>query len=116
MFCEFLLTMLKYRLKNCISVYILFDIGGMNMTYTYKTKGTCSTLIELELDGNIVHNVKFTGGCNGNLQAIPKLVEGLTVEHVEEKIGVSTAVCAPSCGDQLARACREAYEASRQSN
>ena len=47
------------------------------MTYSYKTKGTCSTQIDLELDGNIVHNVKFTGGCNGNLQAIPKLVEGL---------------------------------------
>ena len=57
------------------------------MTYTYKTKGTCSTQIDLELEGNIVHNVKFTGGCNGNLQAIPKLVEGLTVEQVEEKIG-----------------------------
>ena len=54
------------------------------MTYTYKTKGTCSTQIDLELEGNIVHNVKFTGGCNGNLQAIPKLVEGLTVEQVEE--------------------------------
>ena len=57
------------------------------MTYSYKTKGTCSTQIDLELDGNVVHNVKFTGGCNGNLQAIPKLVEGLTVEQVEEKIG-----------------------------
>ena len=55
-------------------------------SYAYKTKGTCSTLIELELDGNVVHNVKFTGGCNGNLQAIPKLVDGLTVEQVEEKI------------------------------
>jgi uncharacterized protein (TIGR03905 family) len=109
--------MLKYRLKNCISVYILFHIGGMNMTYTYKTKGTCSTLIELELDGNIVHNVKFTGGCNGNLQAIPKLVEGLTVEQVEEKIGgIHCGMRSTSCGDQLARACREAYEASRQSN
>ena len=53
------------------------------MTYTYKTRGTCSTQIDLELEGNIVHNVKFTGGCNGNLQAIPKLVEGLTVEQVE---------------------------------
>ena len=50
------------------------------MTYSYKTKGTCSTQIDLELDGNVVHNVKFTGGCNGNLQAIPKLVEGLTRE------------------------------------
>ena len=45
------------------------------MSYLYKTKGTCSTLIEVELDGNIVKNVKFTGGCNGNLQAIPKLMK-----------------------------------------
>lgn len=59
------------------------------MTYSYKTKGTCSTQIDLELDGNVVHNVKFTGGCNGNLQAIPKLVEGLTVEQVEEKSAAS---------------------------
>ena len=40
------------------------------MSYIYKTKGTCSTQIELDLDGDVVHNVKFTGGCNGNLKAI----------------------------------------------
>ncbi len=75
------------------------------MKYVYKTKGTCSTLIELELEGNIVHNVKFTGGCNGNLQAIPKLVEGLTVEQVEQKIGgISCNGRGTSCGDQLAKA------------
>ena len=84
------------------------------MKYTYKTKGTCSTLIELELEGNVVHNVKFTGGCNGNLQAIPRLVEGLTVEEVESKIkGISCNGRGTSCGDQLGRACREALEASK---
>ena len=84
------------------------------MKYTYKTKGTCSTLIELELEGNVVHNVKFTGGCNGNLPAIPRLVEGLTVEEVESKIkGISCNGRGTSCGDQLARACREALEASK---
>ena len=83
------------------------------MSYTYKTKGTCSSLIELELEGNVVHNVTFTGGCNGNLQAIPRLVEGLTVEEVESKIkGISCNGRGTSCGDQLAKACREAYEAS----
>lgn len=56
------------------------------MSYIYKTKGTCSTQIEVELDGNIVKNVKFTGGCQGNLQAIPRLVEGMTVEEVERRI------------------------------
>jgi len=83
------------------------------MKYTYRTKGTCSTLIELELEGNVVHNVVFTGGCHGNLQAIPRLVEGLTVEEVEARIkGISCGRKGTSCGDQLARACREALEAS----
>ena len=83
-------------------------------SYAYKTKGTCSTLIELELEGNVVYNVKFTGGCNGNLQAIPRLVEGLTVDQVEEKIsGIRCGFKNTSCGDQLAKACREAYEASK---
>ena len=52
------------------------------MSYLYKTKGTCSTQIEVDLDGNIIKNVRFTGGCDGNLKAIPRLVEGLTVEAV----------------------------------
>ena len=81
--------------------------------YLYKTKGTCSSVIELDLDGNIVHNVKFTGGCNGNLQAIPRLVEGLTIEEIESRIsGIHCGTKGTSCGDQLAKACREAYNAS----
>lgn len=84
------------------------------MTYTYQTKGTCSSRIEVELDGNIVKHVKFIGGCPGNLLAIPKLVEGLTVEQVEEKLtGIHCGMKQTSCGDQLAHACREAYEASQ---
>ena len=81
------------------------------MAYVYKTQGTCSSKIELELDGNIVHNVKFTGGCHGNLQAIPALVEGLTVEEVERRIGgIKCGFKNTSCGDQLAKAVRAAYE------
>lgn len=84
------------------------------MSYLYHTKGTCSTLIEVELDGNIVKDVKFTGGCNGNLQAIPKLVEGLTVDQVEEKLsGIRCGFKNTSCGDQLAKACRAAFEAAQ---
>lgn len=84
------------------------------MSYLYKTKGTCSSQIEVELEGNIVRNVKFTGGCHGNLQAIPKLVEGMTVEEVEKRIaGIRCGNKNTSCGDQLAIACREAYEASQ---
>ena len=83
------------------------------MSYVYKTSGTCSSKIEVELEGNIVRNVKFTGGCHGNLQAIPRLVEGLTVEEVEEKIaGIKCGFKDTSCGDQLAKACRAALEAS----
>ena len=83
------------------------------MAYVYKTMGTCSSKIEVELEGNIVRNVKFTGGCPGNLQAIPKLVEGLTVEEVENKIGgVRGGMKNRSCGDQLAKAVREAYNAA----
>ena len=81
------------------------------MIYKYKTKGTCSTNIQLELDGNVVKNVVFTGGCHGNLQAIPKLVEGLTVEEVEKRVkGIDCRGRGTSCADQLARAVREAYD------
>lgn len=83
------------------------------MSYVYKTKGTCSSKIEVELEGNIVRNVVFTGGCHGNLQAIPKLVEGMTVEEVERRIsGIRCGMRNTSCGDQLAKAVREAYEAA----
>lgn len=82
------------------------------MSYIYKTKGTCSTQIEVTLDGNVVKEVKFTGGCHGNLQAIPRLVEGMTVEEVERRIaGIQCGMKGTSCGDQLAKALREAYNA-----
>lgn len=84
------------------------------MSYLYKTRGTCSTMIEVELDGKIVKNVNFTGGCNGNLKAIPILVQGMTVDEVEQKLsGISCSGRPTSCGDQLAKACRAAYEAQK---
>lgn len=82
------------------------------MSYIYKTRGTCSTQIEVELEGNIVKSVRFTGGCNGNLQAVARLVSGLTVDEVVEKLsGIHCGPRPTSCGDQLSRAVREAYEA-----
>ena len=65
------------------------------MKYTYHTKGTCSSQIELELDGNVVHNVKFVGGCDGNLKAIPQLVEGLPSRIRTERLKkyVGTMMC-----------------------
>lgn len=83
------------------------------MIYNYKTENTCSSNIKVEIDGNIVQNVEFTGGCNGNLKAISILVKGWTVEQIEEKCGGITCGRRPtSCADQLARAVRAAYEAS----
>ena len=82
--------------------------------YTYTPKGVCSMKIDFDVEDGILKNVKFTGGCNGNLKAIPKLVEGLTVEQVEEKVGGIRCGNRPtSCGDQLAKACRAAYEAQK---
>ncbi|MGI6264498.1 MAG: TIGR03905 family TSCPD domain-containing protein [Acutalibacteraceae bacterium] len=84
------------------------------MTYVYKTKDTCSTQIQLDIDGDVVRNVVFTGGCNGNLKAIPILVDGMTVEQIEEKLsGVTCGRRPTSCSDQLAKAVREAYEAQK---
>ena len=80
--------------------------------YSYKTHGTCSQRIDLDLDGNIIHNVVFTGGCNGNLKSIPALIEGWTVEEVATRLnGITCGFKDTSCGDQLAKALREAYQA-----
>ena len=82
--------------------------------YEYKTHDTCSQLISLDIDGDRVHNVKFEGGCNGNLKAVPILVEGMTVEEIESKLGGVLCGRRPtSCADQLSKAVREAYEASK---
>lgn len=81
------------------------------MAYEYKTRGTCSTLIQFDIEDNKVHNVKFTGGCNGNLQAVSKLVEGQPVEDVIAKLsGIKCGFKSTSCGDQLAHALTEASQ------
>ena len=86
------------------------------MEYIFETQNTCSKVIEFTLEGNIVKNVQFLeGGCPGNLQALPRLVEGMTVEEIEEKIGgIDCGGRGTSCADQLARAVRKAYEQSKQ--
>lgn len=81
------------------------------MHHTYKTKDTCATQIDFDLDNDTVHNVSFTGGCNGNLKAIQKLVDGLTVEQIDKTLGGTLCGQRPtSCTDQLAKAVRAAYE------
>ena len=87
------------------------------MKYSYKTTNTCARVIEFELNDNIVTNVKFFGGCPGNLQALPKLVEGMTVEEIENKIGgINCGGRGTSCADQLSKAVREALEGQKQPN
>ncbi len=81
------------------------------MKYTYKTKGTCSIEISFDINDGVISNVSFLGGCNGNLKAISKLVEGMKVEEIEEKLKGNT--CGrrdTSCADQLALAVRQAKE------
>ena len=81
------------------------------MSYVYKTKGTCSTQIELDLDGDVVHNVKFTGGCNGNLKGISALVKGRKIDDVISTLkGIDCNFKGTSCPDQLARALEEIKE------
>lgn len=81
------------------------------MRYTYKTRMTCSSMVQFDIDNDVITNVQFTGGCNGNLKAIAKLVDGLTVEQIEDKLKGNTCGMRPtSCADQLAQAVRRAYE------
>lgn len=83
--------------------------------FDYKTHDTCSQVISLDIDGDQVYNVRFTGGCNGNLKAIPILVEGMTVEQIEGKLsGILCGRRPTSCADQLTKAVRAAYEAARE--
>lgn len=78
------------------------------MKLNYKTQGTCSTHIELEVEAGIVKSVFFWGGCNGNLQGISRLVKGMTVEEVIQKLeGIRCGNRPTSCCDQLCKALRE---------
>ena len=84
------------------------------MRYDYQTKGTCSTKISFDIEGNVVKNVQFTGGCNGNFKAISPFVDGMTVEEIEKKLdGITCGWKKTSCSDQLANAVRQAYEESK---
>ena len=82
------------------------------MHYDYKTEGTCSTLISFDINDDVITNVVFTNGCNGNLKAIGKLVEGQTVDYIEGKLLGNLCGRRPtSCADQLAKAVRAAHNA-----
>ena len=69
----------------------------------YRTKGTCSSAIDIELDNGIIKSVHFTGGCNGNLQGISRLVEGMPAKEAISRLkGIKCGFKPTSCPDQLA--------------
>ena len=80
------------------------------MEYVYRPRQVCSMQISFDIEDDVIRNVRFIGGCDGNLKAVGKLVEGMTVGQIEAKLLGNT--CGPrptSCADQLARAVRQAY-------
>lgn len=82
--------------------------------FVYHTKGTCSRQIYFEVDDqNKLHNVKFIGGCNGNLQGISRLVEGKSLDEVQKLLAGVICRNNTSCPDQLSKAIA-AYKDSRQ--
>lgn len=81
------------------------------MTYKFKTRGVCASYINFDLNDGIISNVSFNGGCNGNLKAISKLVEGMEAEKVIALLrGNLCGFRTTSCADQFAIALRGALD------
>lgn len=79
------------------------------MHHTYRTHGTCSQKIDFDLKDGKISNVVFTGGCNGNLKGISRLIEGRSAEEVADILrGTTCGFKNTSCPDQLSRAITEA--------
>lgn len=83
------------------------------MTFTFRPRGTCSQLMEIETEGNTVVSLKVTGGCSGNLQGISSLVRGMDIDEVISRLeGIRCGFKPTSCPDQLAKALRLIKEQS----
>ena len=77
----------------------------------YKTQGTCSQEIDIELKDGVIESVQFVGGCNGNLQGIGKLTEGMELQEIVSRLeGIRCGAKATSCPDQLAKALKQYLE------
>ena len=84
------------------------------MEYIYEPEGVCPMQIKFDISGDIITNIEFFGGCNGNLKIIAKLLEGKTVDEIYEKlIGNTCGRKNTSCGDQLAKAVKKAWEETK---
>lgn len=81
------------------------------MTIDYKTKGTCSSRMRIEVEDGVVRDIQITGGCDGNLQGLSRLVTGMKVEDVISRLeGIRCGFKSTSCPDQLAQALKEALQ------
>jgi len=81
------------------------------MTYIHKNKGTCSTQVQFDIESGKLYNFKFIGGCNGNLQGISALLEGMDAKEAAQKLkGLKCNFKPTSCPDQLSQAIEEALE------
>ena len=79
------------------------------MHFDYKPRGVCSQNISFDIEDGVIKNVVFMGGCNGNLQGIAKLAEGLTPEQLIDKLeGIRCGFKPTSCPDQFSKAVRKA--------
>lgn len=86
------------------------------MTYEYTTKGTCSRQILFDIEDGKVHNVQYIGGCNGNLQGIASLVEGMEIDEVIARLeGIHCGAKPTSCPDQLATALKNTKKKDKKS-
>ena len=87
------------------------------MEYTYRPRGTCSQLMEIETEGNLIKHVTVTGGCSGNGQGIARLCEGMDIDTAIQKMdGIRCGYKPTSCPDQLAQALKHMKEAMNGSN
>ncbi len=75
--------------------------------YRYKTKGTCSSEILIETDGDTIQSVEFVGGCRGNTQGVARLCKGMKVDEVIARCEGIPCQGETSCPDQLARALKQ---------
>lgn len=81
----------------------------MSNKFTFYPQGVCSMMIEIELEEDTIKDVVFTGGCNGNLSGISKLIKGMRAEDVIERLeGTTCGFKDTSCPDQLSKALRQA--------
>lgn len=81
------------------------------MHYQVKPHGVCSRSIAFDLEGDVVHNVEFIGGCQGNLLAISRIVDGMTIDQIEQAFkGIDCGGRGTSCSDQFATLLRRTYE------